>query len=170
MTIVEDGRLILNKSNQCILLFILVEMIQTVRIAAMKQRKKLFKKLLPYLISFVVRFHTNHIAFVQLLETAHTTCTSAHIQQPSKVCQQFLKSQLKENKRLHYWILTGVKNSKISLYQDGVHFNDVGNYIYYRNLRSAIIQSLHTQSRRKKEGALILCLHTCSIFSFSVIC
>ena len=27
MTIVEDGRLILNKSNQCILLFILVEMI-----------------------------------------------------------------------------------------------------------------------------------------------
>jgi hypothetical protein len=27
MTIVEDGRLIMNKSNQCILLFILVEMI-----------------------------------------------------------------------------------------------------------------------------------------------
>ena len=96
---------------------------------------------------FRVRFHINQITFVQPLERQHTRHVPVQIYNNLvKYANNFLKSQLKENKCLHYWKLTGVKNSEINLYQDGVHFNDVGNYRYYKNLRGAIIQSLHTQS------------------------
>jgi hypothetical protein len=71
-----------------------------------------------------------------------------------KYANNFLKSRWKENKCLHYWKLTGVKNSEINLYQDGVHFNDVGNYRYYRNLRGAIEVSIYTVVTEKRVVSL----------------
>ena len=106
----------------------------------MKQRKKLFKKTIALFDIFLVRFHISHITFVQPLEIQHARHVLVQIfNNLVKYANNFLKSQLKENKCLHYWKLTGVKNSEINLYQDGVHFNDVGNYRYYGNLRGAII-------------------------------
>ena len=97
--------------------------------------EEIILKTIALLDIFHVRFHINHITFVQLLERQHTRHVPVQIYNNLvKHANSFLKSQLKENKCLHYWKLTGVKNSEISLYQDGVHFNDVGNYRYYLNL------------------------------------
>jgi len=109
--------------------------------------EEIILKIIALFDIFRVRFYIKHITFVQLLERQHTRHVPVQIYNNLvKYANSFLKSQLKENKCLHYWKLTGVKNSEINLYQDGVHFNDVGNYRYYKNLRGAIIQSLHKQS------------------------
>ena len=69
------------------------------------------------------------------------------VQWPSTIiivrhANNFLKEQIKSVPGLHYWNIYGVKYTTVNIFQDGVHFNQIGLQRYYRNVRGAIIQSL----------------------------
>lgn len=93
--------------------------------------------------TYLSRHTVEHATVMQLLPRTRTSnCTVARYNNLVRHVNKFLKEQIKSVPALHYWNISGVKNTTVNIFQDGVHFNQIGLQRYYRNVRGAIIQSL----------------------------
>ena len=93
--------------------------------------------------TYLSRHTVEHATVMQLLPRTRTrNCTVAWYNNLVCHANTFLKEQIKSVPALHYWNISGVKNTTVNIFQDGVHFNQIGLQRYYRNVRGAIIQSL----------------------------
>lgn len=92
---------------------------------------------------YLSRHNVEHATVMQLIPRIRTrNCTVDKYNNLVRHANTFLKEQIKSVPGLHYWNISGVKNTTVNIFQDGVHFNQIGLRRYYRNVRGAIIQSL----------------------------
>jgi len=101
-------------------------------------------KIIAFCHTFISRHKVQHVTILQFLNRQSTR----HVPPDTynkliKYANEYLKSELSSYPCLHYWNLKGLKHSESQTLVDGVHFNDLGNHKYFKNIRGAIIQSLH---------------------------
>ncbi|MES9882805.1 MAG: SGNH/GDSL hydrolase family protein [Sedimenticola sp.] len=101
--------------------------LRVICITSLLQRRYDIKKVM--VAQFLTRQSTRH-------------CRADAYNQAVHHANVFLKAQLLEDPALFYWKLKGVKNSVSNIWADGVHFSQVGQLKYYRNIRGAILQCL----------------------------
>lgn len=90
---------------------------------------------------FVVKYNLQKIICVQLMARSNTRHVNVQIYNDLVIAfNRQLKSELSSCSNVIYWRLKGIKNTGDNLYQDGVHFNEIGLKKYYKNLRGAVLQ------------------------------
>ena len=106
--------------------------------------EEIIYRLVSLLQLFKSRYNVRHVTILQFINRTSTRNTSPNIYNQTVIqANRLLKTILINNPNIHYWNLRGVKNSYANIFLDGVHFNNHGNFKYFRNIRGAITTSLN---------------------------
>ncbi|KAK3107534.1 hypothetical protein FSP39_016885 [Pinctada imbricata] len=93
--------------------------------------------------TFVGRYRIKSVAILQLMPRMSTRHLEVDRYNDFVITfNRILKDELKHNRIMTYWKLSGLKHAAVAIYRDGVHLNQDGLIRYYRNIRGAILTLL----------------------------
>ena len=111
--------------------------------------KAIGKEIMQYVNNLIKHFNVHQVVVNCVIQRTKKSRWVKDLKQYNKnvnILNQFLEAVCDHKERIHYWKHRSslIKDLKLSLLDDGVHFNPQGQFVYYKSLRDAVLSGIES--------------------------